>query len=259
MAVLSELEPKNVYRFFEQMCAIPHGSFHTKAISDYIAAFARERGLKYRQDETNNVVIFKPATPGYENAPTVMLQGHMDMVAEKEADCPLDMEKDGLDLFVEGDLVGARGTTLGGDDGIAVAMGMAILDADDIPHGPLECLFTVDEEVGMIGARALDASDMHAKYLINLDSEEDKVFTVSCAGSTRVVSGFTGSREPFSGQTVRVNVTGLKGGHSGEEIHKCRANANVLLGRVLYELSKVSELRLVSVSGGRRAHRNASG
>ena len=250
MAVLSDLEPKSVYRFFEEMCAIPHGSHHTKAVSDWIVSFAKERGLRYRQDETNNVVIFKPATPGYENAPAIMLQGHMDMVCEQEPDCKKDMETEGLDLFTEGDLVGARGTTLGGDDGIAVAMAMAVLDAEDIPHGPLECVFTVDEEVGMLGARALDASDLKARYLINLDSEEDRVFTVSCAGSTRIRVIFSGRRAPFAGTVCRLKVTGLTGGHSGEEIHKCRANADILLGRALYELGKACPLRLIEACGG---------
>ncbi|MBQ5566863.1 MAG: aminoacyl-histidine dipeptidase [Oscillospiraceae bacterium] len=250
MNVLSGLEPKNVFHFFEQLCAIPHGSYHTKAISDYLAAFARERGLKYRQDEANNVIIWKGATPGYENAPTVMIQGHMDMVCEKDPDCAKDMEKESLDLFVDGDEVGARGTTLGGDDGIAVAMGLAILDADDIAHGPLECLFTVDEEVGMIGARALDASDLKAKYMLNIDSEEEKVLTVSCAGSTRAVCTLPVTRQSFAGETFTLTVDGLIGGHSGEEIHKGRANSNILMGRALYELSEKTELRIVDVHGG---------
>ena len=250
MNVLSGLEPKNVFHFFEQLCAIPHGSYHTKAISDYLAAFARERGLKYRQDEANNVIIWKGATPGYENAPTVMLQGHMDMVCEKDPDCAKDMETESLDLFVDGDEVGAKGTTLGGDDGIAVAIGLAILDADDIAHGPLECLFTVDEEVGMIGARALDASDLKAKYMLNIDSEEEKVLTVSCAGSTRAVCTLPVTRQSFGGVTFTLTVDGLIGGHSGEEIHKGRANSNILMGRALYELSEKTELRIVDVHGG---------
>ena len=156
MPVLSDLEPREVFAWFERLCAIPHGSHHAKAISDYLVAFARERGLACRQDAANNVVIRKAASAGYENAPVVMLQGHIDMVCEKDTDCGKDMETEGLDLFVDGDVIGARGTTLGGDDGIAVAMALAVLDADDIPHGPLECVFTADEEVGMIGARALD-------------------------------------------------------------------------------------------------------
>ena len=250
MGVLSGLEPKTVFRFFEELCAIPHGSHNTKRISDYLAAFARARGLTYRQDELNNVIIWKGATPGYESAPAVMLQGHMDMVTEKDADCEKDMEAEGLDLFVEGDVVGARGTTLGGDDGIAVAMALAILDADDIHHGPLECLFTVDEEVGMLGARGLDASDLTAKYLLNLDSEEEKVLTVSCAGSTRAVCTLPVKRTAYAGTVCRLVIDGLMGGHSGEEIHKGRANSNLLMGRALTELMNATDLRLITVSGG---------
>lgn len=250
MPVISHLEPNIVFEHFEKLCAIPHGSYHTKQISDYLASFARERGLKYRQEECGNVIIWKDATAGYEHAPTVMIQGHMDMVAEKDADCAKDMEREGLDLFINGDLIGAKGTTLGGDDGIAVAMGLAILDSDDIPHGPLECVFTVDEEVGMIGASALDTSDLKAKYLINLDSEEEKVFTVSCAGACCTVCSFDSKREAFAGDICRVTVSGLIGGHSGEEIHKGRANSNILMGRVLYEMSKATELRLVRIDGG---------
>ena len=209
MPVLSDLEPREVFAWFERLCAIPHGSHHTKAISDYLVAFARERGLACRQDAANNVVIRKAASAGYENAPVVMLQGHIDMVCEKDADCGKDMETEGLDLFVDGDVIGARGTTLGGDDGIAVAMALAVLDADDIPHGPLECVFTADEEVGMIGARALDASDLKAKYLINIDSEEEGVLTVSCAGACRTLCTLPVTRVPFDGETLRVKISGL--------------------------------------------------
>ncbi len=250
MGVLSGLRPQAVFGFFEELCAIPHGSHNTKAISDYLAAFASARGLRFRQDELNNVIIWKGPTAGYENAPTVMIQGHMDMVAEKDAECGRDMEKEGLDLFVDGDLVGARGTTLGGDDGIAVAMALAILDAKDIPHGPLECLFTVDEEVGMLGANGLDASDLNAKYLLNIDSETEKVLTVSCAGSTRAVCSLPVSRAPFSGTVLTLTVEGLAGGHSGEEIHKGRANSNIIMGRALNELMKVTDLRLLTAGGG---------
>ena len=250
MPVLSDLEPREVFSWFERLCAIPHGSHHAKAISDYLVAFARERGLACRQDAANNVVIRKAASAGYENAPVVMLQGHIDMVCEKDADCGKDMETEGLDLFVDGDVIGARGTTLGGDDGIAVAMALAVLDADDIPHGPLECVFTADEEVGMIGARALDASDLKAKYLINIDSEEEGVLTISCAGACRMACTLPVTRAPFDGQTLRVRISGLAGGHSGEEIHKGRANANLLLGRALYEMSRAGALRLIRVSGG---------
>ena len=250
MGVLSALEPKAVFRFFEEICAIPHGSHNTKAVSDYLVSFARSRGLKVRQDESNNVVIWKAPSPGRESAPAVMLQGHMDMVCEKEPGCEADMERDGLSLFVDGDEVGARGTTLGGDDGIAVAIMLAVLDDNSIVHGPLECLFTVDEEVGMLGARALDASDLQAEYLLNIDSEAEGVLTVSCAGSTRAVCTLPVRREPFDGARVLLRIGGLAGGHSGEEIHKGRANAVILLGRALTELSKRTPLRLVDVRGG---------
>lgn len=237
MPVLSDLEPREVFAWFERLCAIPHSSHHAKAISDYLVAFARERGLACRQDAANNVVIRKAASAGYENALVVMLQGHIDMVCEKDADCGKDMETEGLDLFVDG-------------DGIAVAMALAVLDADDIPHGPLECVFTADEEVGMIGARALDASALKAKYLINIDSEEERVLTVSCAGACRTLCTLPVTRVPFDGETLRVKISGLVGGHSGEEIHKGRANANFLLGRALDEMSRAGALRLIRVSGG---------
>ncbi len=250
MSVLSELEPRSVFRFFEEICGIPHGSHHTGEISEYLVAFARERGLRFRKDEANNVIIWKEASPGWETAPAVMIQGHMDMVCEKEPGCEKDMEREGLELFAEGDVIGARGTTLGGDDGIAVAIALAVLDDDSILHGPLECLFTVDEEVGMLGARALDASDLKAAYLLNIDSEAEGVLTVSCAGSTRAVCTLPIRREPFPGARLRLSVEGLQGGHSGEEIHKGRANANKLLGRGLYRIARASGLRLISVQGG---------
>lgn len=250
MGVLSELEPKAVFRYFEELCAIPHGSHNTKAISDHLVAFAKERGLEVRQDETNNVIIRKPASPGYESAPTIMLQGHMDMVCEKEPWCGKDMDREGLDLFINGDEIGARGTTLGGDDGIAVAIALAVLDDDSIQHPPLECLFTVDEEVGMLGARALDASDLKAQRLLNIDSEAEGVLTVSCAGSTRAVCNLPLSRENCPGEVMRLSIEGLTGGHSGEEIHKGRANAILLLGRALDRLSRTAGLRLIRVRGG---------
>lgn len=250
MGVLSDLEPKAVFRYFEEICQIPHGSGNTKAISDYLKEFAIAHGLKYRQDEWNNVIIWKDATPGCEAAPTVMLQGHMDMVCEQDKDCGKNMETEGLDLFVEGDLIGARGTTLGGDDGIAVAMALTVLDDDSICHGPLECVFTVDEEVGLKGAQALDTSDLRSDCMINIDSEKDKVLTVSCAGSIRPFFRFPLQREDFLGKGYTLSVEGLQGGHSGEEIHLGRANANNLLGRVLYEISRATELRIADICGG---------
>lgn len=250
MNVLENLEPKSVFRFFEDVCAIPHGSRNTKGISDYCADFARERGLEYHQDSDNNIIIIKEATPGYEQAVPMILQGHLDMVCEKDASCTKNMETEGLDLAVDGDYVYAKGTTLGGDDGIAVAMALAILDAQDIPHPRLEAVFTVDEEIGMLGAVSMDVSPLKGKKLLNLDSEVEGVFTVSCAGGNVTNCFLPVVRTPFEGTALTVTVSGLQGGHSGVEIHKGRANANMLLGRVLQAMDQAAPLRLVSAQGG---------
>lgn len=250
MAVLDHLEPKSVFSFFEQICAIPHGSRNNTQISNYLAEFARSRGLEYVQDAAENVVIIKAATPGYEQAEPVILQGHMDMVCEKDPECTKDMVKEGLDLVVEGDRIFARGTTLGGDDGIAVAMALALLDADDIPHPRLEVIITTDEEMGMEGAFAVDVSALRARRMLNLDSEDEGVFTVSCAGGVRTRLRVPYTREAFSGTALSITIDGLLGGHSGAEIHKGRANADILMGRLLYAAGKTVTLRLVSVEGG---------
>lgn len=250
MSILETLEPKGVFHFFEEMCAIPHGSANTKQVSDWLMDFARQRGLEAYQDQLNNVIIIKEATPGYENAGPVILQGHMDMVCEKTPDCPKDMEREGLDLAVDGDTVYAKGTTLGGDDGIAVAMALAILDAHDIPHPRLEAVFTVDEEIGMLGAVGLDVSPLRGRRMLNLDSETEGVFTVSCAGGNLTQCTLPLTREPFAGQVLTITVGGLRGGHSGVEIDKGLGNANLLLGRVLYAAARKAELRLIEVHGG---------
>jgi dipeptidase D len=250
MPILDHLEPQAVFSYFEQLCAIPHGSGNTKAISDFLVRFAAAHHLRCIQDAHNNVVIFSPGTPGYETAAPVILQGHMDMVCETAPDCTKDMTREGLDLFVDGDTIGARGTTLGGDDGIAVAMALAILDADDIPHPPLEIVITVDEETGMLGAAALDASVLKGRTMLNLDSEDEGVLTVSCAGGNVSVCTLPVTRAPFSGTALTVTVGGLLGGHSGAEIDKGRANSSMLLGRVLYALEQKTPLRVISVSGG---------
>lgn len=250
MGVLSGLEPQAVFGFFESLCAIPRGSHHTGAVSMYLETFARQRGLRCRRDELNNVIVWKDAAPGYEDAPVVMLQGHMDMLIEKERECPRNTDQEGLDIFVEGDEIGAHGTTLGADDGIGVAMMLAVLDDDRVLHGPLECVFTADEEVGMQGVRGLNVSDLKAKFMINLDSLEERVFTVSCAGSTRVVSTLPMGRTPFEGTVCALMVDGFIGGHSGEDIHRGRANANRLMGRALMEIMAKTDLRLLTVSGG---------
>ena len=238
MPILDHLEPRAVFSCFEQLCAIPHGSGNTKAISDYLVRFAAEHQLRCIQDAHNNVIIFAPGTPGYESAAPVILQGHMDMVCETAPDCTKDMAREGLDLFVDGDTIGARGTTLGGDDGIAVAMALAILAAGDIPHPPLEVVITVDEETGMLGAAALDASVLKGRTMLNLDSEDEGVLTVSCAGGNVSVCTLPVTRAPFSGTALTVTVGGLLGGHSGAEIDKGRGNANLLMGRVLYAVGR---------------------
>ena len=250
MAVLDQLEPKNVFRFFEQMCAIPHGSYNTKAVSDWCVAFAKERGLEHYQDEMNNVILIKEASADYEEAQPVILQGHLDMVCEKAPGCEKDMAREGLDLAVEGDYIYAEGTTLGGDDGIAVAMALAALDDESLPHPRLEVILTTEEEVGMDGAMALDVSPIRGRKLLNLDSEAEGVFTVSCAGGSMAACELPVARAPFGGDILRVRVAGLTGGHSGAEIHKGRANANMLLGRLLRAMAAETELRLVSADGG---------
>ena len=250
MAVLSHLEPKSVFSYFEEICAIPHGSGNTKMISDYLMAFAARHGLEAHQDELNNVIIIKEATPGYEGAEPVILQGHMDMVCEKAPGCPKDMEREGLDLCVEGDTIYAKDTTLGGDDGIAVAMEMALLAAEDLPHPRLECVFTVDEEVSMPGAAGIDCALLRGRRMINIDSEAEGVFTVSCAGGNRTTCRIPVKRQMCPWATLRITVGGLEGGHSGVEIHKGRGNANLLLGRVLAAAARETGLRLIHVEGG---------
>ena len=186
MGVLGELEPKAVFRFFEEICAIPHGSENVDRLSDYLVSFAKERGLFCRQDEMKNVIISKDAALGYEEQEGIILQGHMDMVAVKKPDCDMDLKTEGLKPAVDGDYIYAENTSLGGDDGIAVAYALAILDDDSIPHPHLDVVITVDEEVGMGGAKALDLSDVKGTRLLNLDSEDEGYFLTGCAGVSRV-------------------------------------------------------------------------
>lgn len=246
MGKLSHLHPDRVFHYFEEICAIPHGSGDTRRISDYCVAFAKSHGLWHRQDALNNVIIKKPATAGYEDHPAVILQGHLDMVCEKAPDCSLDFTADGLDVDTDGEWVFAHGTTLGGDDGIAVAMALAILETEDLSHPPLEVLFTVDEETGMYGAAGVDLSDLEGKMLLNMDSEEEGVLTVSCAGGARAEITLPLAYAPASGPVYRVLVGGLQGGHSGVEIDKGRLNANVVMGEFL----KTLDCRIASVAGG---------
>jgi dipeptidase D len=250
MNTLKDLQPQKVFSYFEEICKIPHGSGNTKAISDYLAAFAKERGLTCYQDELNNIIILKDGTAGYEDSDPVIIQGHMDMVCEKEKGVTIDFEKDGLTLVLEGDFLRADGTTLGGDDGIAVAYALAILDSDDIPHPPLEVIVTVDEEVGMLGAYDLDVSMLKGKKMLNLDSEEEGIFLTSCAGGMALVADLPVKRVKQEGLEVTLTVTGLVGGHSGGEIDKEHGNADILMGRVLNALFEETPFGIVSLAGG---------
>ena len=247
---LAGLEPANVFGYFEKLCSIPHGSGNTKLISDYLVSFAKEHGLRYIQDELNNVILFGEGTCGYEDHPPVILQGHMDMVCEKDPECPIDMEKEGLDITHDENYVFANGTTLGGDDGIAVAYAMALLTDKSIPHPPLEVVVTVDEEVGMEGATGVDLSMLKGRMLLNLDSEDEGVFTVSCAGGARATISLPVQRRTVYGPCIRLTVEGLQGGHSGVEIHKNRANANKVMGEFLSRVQKLMPLCLTSFTGG---------
>ena len=247
---LAELAPETVFAYFEKLCSIPHGSGNTKAISDWLVSFAKEQGLAFIQDTSNNIIIFKAAAPGYEDHAPVIIQGHMDMVCEKDEDCPIDMDSQGLDVTHDGEYVYAKGTTLGGDDGIAVAYALALLADKNAVHPPLEVVITVDEEIGMLGADAIDVSMLKGRTLINIDSEEEGIFTVSCAGGATATVSLPVERRAVYGPCIRLTVEGLQGGHSGVEIHKNRANANKIMGELLSRVQKLMPLCLTSFSGG---------
>ena len=247
---LAGLEPANVFGYFEEICSMPHGSGNTKIISDYLVNFAKEQGLEYIQDDLNDVIIFVPGTCGMEDHAPVIIQGHMDMVCEKDADCPIDMDVQGLDIAHDGNYVFAKGTTLGGDDGIAVAFAMALAADRSIPHPPLELVITVDEETGMFGAAGIDLSMLKGRMLLNIDSEDEGIFTVSCAGGARATIHLPLQRKPVYGPAIRLVVDGLQGGHSGVEIHKNRANASKVMGQFLRRIQEKMPLCLASFAGG---------
>ena len=253
MAALNGLKPEKVFEYFEKLCSVPHGSGNTKLISDLCVGFAKELGLRYRQEACNNLIIWKDGSADYEQSEPIILQGHIDMVCAKTDECAKDMAAEGLDLRTDGEWVWADQTSLGGDNGIAVAMILAILADDTLPHPPLEAVFTVDEEVGMDGAFALDCSDLKGRKLLNLDSEEEGIFTVSCAGGMRADCMLPGKREPLGGENCyAVTISGLQGGHSGGDIDKGRGSANALMGRVLYSaMEQLPGLRLAAIQGGR--------
>ncbi len=250
--MLENLEPRGVWKWFEQLCAIPHGSGNTAAVADWCVKFAEERGLQHWRDQSDNVVIVKPAAPGYENAAPVILQGHLDMVCEKTVECAKDMSREGLELQTDGKWIWAEGTTLGADDGIAVAMALALLEDPQLPSPRLEVVLTSDEEIGMLGAAAIQVDMLQSRQMLNLDSEEEGIFTVSCAGGNRTLCTLPVDREARQASWMKVRVSGLRGGHSGECIDMGRANACMLLGRVLLTMRQRAEVRLVSVSGGQK-------
>lgn len=250
MSVLENVQPKNVFHYFEEISKIPHGSFHTKAISDYLVGFAKEHNLEHYQDELDNVVMIKEASAGYEGAEPVILQGHIDMVCEKEADCNIDFEKDGLDLYVDGDFLKARGTTLGGDDGIAVAYALAILDDDSLSHPRLEVVLTTNEEVGLLGAKDIDLSMLKGHILLNIDSDVEGHFLTSCAGGLSASMNLPVSYQTVTGVGVSLRLHQLEGGHSGSEIDKEHANAIIEMGRILKYLEERMQIGIHSLSGG---------
>ena len=250
MKKTANLRPEKVFTFFEELCAIPHGSGDMEKIADYCVEFAKDRNLKFYRDSTDNVVIFKNGTKGFEKSEPVILQGHLDMVCQKTAEREIDFLTDPIEIFEENGFIKARGTTLGADNGIAVAMVLSILDSDDLAHPPIEAVFTTDEEIGMLGASALDMSVLSGRKMINMDSEEDDVLTVSCAGGEDFIITAKPDTKATRGLAVALTVSGLQGGHSGVEIDKGRVNSNILAGRILRELSLCTDFDIISVKGG---------
>lgn len=247
------MENNVVLQYFRELEQIPRGSGNEKGVSDYLVNFAKSHGLEVVQDKALNVIIKKPATAGYENNPTIILQGHMDMVCEKTPESNHNFLTDPIELVIDGEWLKAKETTLGADNGVAVAMALAVLAADDVAHGPLEVLVTTSEETGMDGAVAVDGSLLSGKYLLNLDTEEEGEFIASCAGGCMmevIIPRHLVTTPAHYTKGIRLSINGLLGGHSGIEIHKQRANANQLLARTLYELRGVLEFDLASFSGG---------
>ncbi len=250
MPILDELEPQEVFYYFEELSKIPRGTFNTKAVSDYCVRFARERNLEVIQDDLNNVIIKKPGTEDYKHSEPVIIQGHLDMVCEKTKDSTHDFTKDPLKLYVEDGFVRARDTTLGADDGIAIAIALALLDSSNIVHPPLEAVFTVDEEVGMDGAKGIDLSSLKGKMLLNLDSDDEDTIISGCAGGASFRMKLPIERKAEQGTCLTVTINGLKGGHSGVEIGQQRGNANKLAGRLLNRLSQNMSVSLCDIQGG---------
>ena len=247
-----ELKPKAVFDYFAEINKVPRPSKHEEKMIAYLKDFAEKNNLAFKTDEAGNVLIAKPATPGMEGRPTVVLQGHMDMVCEKRSDRVIDFENDPIETFIDGEWMRAKGTTLGADDGIGIALAMAILTDDSIKHGPIECLFTRDEETGLTGAFAIEPGFMTGKYLINLDSEDEGEIFIGCAGgvNTDIEFEYYAESIPEGYVAMRVVVDKLTGGHSGDDINKNRANANKVLARFLYDISGRYDMKLCSIDGG---------
>ena len=248
----TSLQPQSVFKCFAQVNQIPRPSKHEEKMIEFLLDFGQKLNLDTRRDETGNVIIRKPATPGMEDRQTIVLQSHMDMVCEKNRDLEFDFNKDAIQTVIDGEWMKAKGTTLGADDGIGVAMEMALLEANDIKHGPLECVFTRDEETGLTGAEAMKSDFMTGRLLVNLDSEDEGQIFVSCAGGCRTLAQFDYQEEalPAGFFTFSLAIKGLTGGHSGDDIDKKRANANKLLARFLYTSQQKYDLRLVDIQAG---------
>lgn len=249
MGILKGLNPQKVFEYFEAISAIPRGSGDTEKLRSFCVDFAKRRNLKYITDDSGNIIIFKDAVNS-KSAEPVIIQGHLDMVWEKNYDCNINFETDGLELCVDGDFLFAKGTTLGGDDGVAVAMGLALLDSDDITHPPLEVVFTSDEEVGMTGANGIDCSVLNGKRMINLDSEAEGTLWVSCAGGVRANIGLDVEYTENTNPVYEITVSGLHGGHSGAEIHNGYRNSNKVLGKVLEKLNNDINFNIIDITGG---------
>ncbi len=254
MRKLENLKPQAVFKYFEDIASIPHGSGNTGPIRDYCVNFAKEQGLRYHTDDLNNVVIYKDGSAGYENSPAVILQAHTDMVCQKTDDCTIDFEKDGLDLFVDGDLIGAKGTSLGADDGIGMAIILAILADTTFVNPPLECVFTSDEETGMYGAHALDVSKLTAKKMINIDGGGVNLALASCAGGADFKAVFDYERVEAKGTVLRLYLSGLPGGHSGSQINKGFVNANTLMMKILNDVYSKRKFEIISLNGGNKTN-----
>ena len=252
--VLSGLKPQSVWHNFEEICQYPHPSKKEEKLAAFILSWAKDKNFTYTRDKVGNIIVFKPATPGMENRKTVCLQGHIDMVCEKNSDVTFDFDNDPLLLEIDGDWVKAKGTTLGADNGIGVAIGMALMESNDIPHPPLELLCTLDEETGLTGAQNLEQGILNAGVLLNLDSEEDGAFTIGCAGGQNTSGSFKYEADaiPSGSVAYQITIKGLKGGHSGIEIHDGRGNAIKFLNRLLYTLNKKIDIRLSSFNSGNK-------